>query len=520
MEKAHRSTLEVPKTVIEIDGNSLTIEDVIMVARHSTQVMLSQDGIAKMERSYQMVRLLIEDKKVVYGITTGFGKFSNVVINNDQTEQLQKNLIMSHATGVGNPFPVEIVRGIMLLRANALAKGYSGIRSGVVKTLLEMLNKGVHPVIPEKGSVGSSGDLAPLSHMVLVMLGMGEAFYQDVRMPGKVAMEKADIPVVQLQAKEGLALINGTQVMTAIGTLLSYDAGQLVMTADIIGALSFEALEGIPAAFDAKIQQVRPHKGQIRSAATLREMLSGSKILAQADHGRVQDGYSLRCMPQVHGASRDAIEYVKSVVKVEINSVTDNPLLFPEEGEVISGGNFHGQPLALAMDFLGIALSELANISERRIERLVNPNLSGLPAFLTEKGGLNSGYMITQYTAASLVSENKILAHPASVDSIPTSANQEDHVSMGTTAARKARNILENVQYVMAIELLCALQGIDLRGGTPGKGTKIAHQVARMRIPKLKEDRIAYLDIEKSFHIIKENLLVDSLQEEQIKVVP
>ncbi len=520
MEEALQPHLEEAKNLVELDGNSLTIEDVVAVARNFTKVVLSQDGIAKMEQSCEMVRSLIKDQKVVYGITTGFGKFSNIVINNDQTEQLQKNLIMSHATGVGNPFPVEIVRGIMLLRANALAKGYSGIRPGVVETLLEMLNKGVHPVIPEKGSVGSSGDLAPLSHMVLVMLGMGEAFYQELRLPGKLAMEKAGIPTVQLQAKEGLALINGTQVMTAIGTLLSYDAGQLVMTADIIGALSVEALEGIPAAFDSKIQQVRPHKGQSRSAATLRELLSGSKILAEADHGRVQDGYSLRCMPQVHGASRDAIDYVKGVVEVEINSVTDNPLLFPEEGEVISGGNFHGQPLALAMDFLGIALSELANISERRIERLVNPNLSGLPAFLTEKGGLNSGYMITQYTAASLVSENKVLAHPASVDSIPTSANQEDHVSMGTTAARKARSILENVQYVLAIELLCALQGMDLRGGTPGKGTQTAYQVARKRIPKLKEDRVAYLDIEKSFQILKENLLVVSLRGEHINIVP
>ncbi len=510
MEQACETRIEVAKKIVCLDGNSLTLEDVVAVARHNAEGRLSAEGITCMERSYQMVRSLVDNKKVVYGITTGFGKFSNVVISDDQTEQLQKNLIMSHATAVGNPFPVEVVRAIMLLRANALAKGHSGIRPQVVQILLDMLNRGVHPVIPEKGSVGSSGDLAPLSHMVLVMIGMGEAFYRDVRMPGKAAMDKAGITIVQLQAKEGLALINGTQVMTAIGSLVCYDAECLVLTADIVGALSVEALDGIPAAFDPKIQAVRPHKGQISSAAALREMLAGSKILEQANHGRVQDGYSLRCMPQVHGASRDAVGYVKGVLQVEINSVTDNPLLFPDAGEVISGGNFHGQPVALAMDFLGIALSELANIAERRIERLVNPNLSGLPAFLTEKGGLNSGYMIAQYTAASLVSENKVLAHPASVDSIPTSANQEDHVSMGTTAARKARSILENVQYVLAIELLCSLQGIDLRGGTPGKGCKAVYQAARKRIPKLKEDRVVYLDIEKAMQIIRENLLVDT----------
>ncbi len=497
--------------VKKIDGSSLTVEDVAAVARSGAEVRLSKSSLEKMERSRQQVLALVEQKKVVYGVTTGFGKFSNVVISQDQTEQLQKNLVMSHATGVGDPLPEEVVRAIMLLRANALAKGHSGIRPEVVEILLSMLNHGVHPVIPEKGSVGSSGDLAPLSHLALVMLGMGEAFYRGTRMEGQKAMDKAGIPTVQLQAKEGLALINGTQVMTAIGALAVFDAWRLAKTADIVASLSIEALEGIADAFDPKIQQVRPHPGQMASAAALRELLAGSEILGTAKHGRVQDGYSLRCIPQVHGASRDAIEHVLKVVSTEINSATDNPLLFPEQEEVISAGNFHGQPVALVMDYLGIALAELANISERRIERMVNPQLSNLPAFLTEKGGLNSGYMIAQYTAASLVSENKVLAHPASVDSIPTSANQEDHVSMGTVAARKARTILENTRYVLAIELLCAVQGIDLRGKTPGKGTKKACRAFRKKVARLNEDRVTYLDIEKSVKVIKDNILLEAV---------
>lgn len=498
-------------TLVTIDGNSLTIDEVVAVARGNAQVRVSGDSIEKMEESHQMVNQLLAGKKVVYGITTGFGKFSNVVISRDETEQLQKNLIMSHAAGVGSPLPEEVVRAIMLLRANALAKGFSGARPDVVDTLVRMLNHHVHPVIPEKGSVGSSGDLAPLSHMVLVMIGMGEAFYQGTRLSGGMAMEQAGITPLRLEAKEGLALINGTQVMTAIAALAVFDARRLAQTADIVAALTVEAAEGIVDAFDDKLQQVRPHRGQMQSAALLRELLADSQILAAAGHKRVQDAYSLRCIPQVHGASRDAIDYVGKVVEVEINSATDNPLIFPDAGEVISGGNFHGQPVALAMDFLGIALSELANISERRIERLVNPQLSGLPAFLTEKGGLNSGYMIAQYTAASLVSENKVLAHPASVDSIPTSGNQEDHVSMGTIAARKARSILENVQYVLAVELLCAVQGIDFRGRKPGAGTAKAYASVRNRIPKLGDDRVICHDIEEAVHIIRDETLIQAV---------
>jgi histidine ammonia-lyase len=369
--------------------------------------------------------------------------------------------------------------------------------------MIEMLNKRVHPIVPEKGSLGASGDLAPLSHMVLPMIGLGQAEYMGQVMTGKEAMEKAGIPVIELTAKEGLALINGTQVMTAVGALTLYDALNIVKAADIAAALSFEAQNGVVDALDYRLHEIRPHKGQIETAKILSELLAGSKMTTRQGEIRVQDAYSLRCVPQVHGASKDAISYVKEKVETEMNSVTDNPIIFPETKEGISGGNFHGQPMALAFDFLGIALAELANISERRIERLVNPALSGLPAFLVDHGGLNSGYMIVQYSAAALVSENKILAHPASVDSIPSSANQEDHVSMGTIAARKAKEIMENVRRVLATEILCACQGIDLRGNKGlGAGTKIVYREVRKLIPMLKKDRPLYEDINKCEELI------------------
>ena len=372
-----------------------------------------------------------------------------------------------------------------------------------VQTMIEMLNKRVHPIVPEKGSLGASGDLAPLSHMVLPMIGLGQAEYMGQVMTGKEAMEKAGIPVIELTAKEGLALINGTQVMTAVGALTLYDALNIVKAADIAAALSFEAQNGVVDALDYRLHEIRPHKGQIETAKILSELLAGSKMTTRQGEIRVQDAYSLRCVPQVHGASKDAISYVKEKVETEMNSVTDNPIIFPETKEGISGGNFHGQPMALAFDFLGIALAELANISERRIERLVNPALSGLPAFLVDHGGLNSGYMIVQYSAAALVSENKILAHPASVDSIPSSANQEDHVSMGTIAARKAKEIMENVRRVLATEILCACQGIDLRGNKGlGAGTKIVYREVRKLIPMLKKDRPLYEDINKCEELI------------------
>ncbi len=500
---------------ILIDGNTLSIDDFINVVRHGYKVELSKDAIEKVKNSRKIVDELIEEERAVYGITTGFGKFSDVTITKEETKLLQKNLIISHSCGVGKALDEEVVRGIMLLRANALAKGYSGIRLSTLNTLIDMLNKKVHPIIPEKGSLGSSGDLAPLSHMVLVMLGEGEAIYDGQILPGHEAMARAGIKPIELTSKEGLALINGTQAMTAIGGLTVYDSINLTKHADIISALTIEALNGIVDAYDYKLHRVRPHKGQINTAKNLLKLLDGSQMTSKQGEIRVQDAYTLRCIPQIHGASKDAIEYVLEKVLIEFNSATDNPLIFADSKEVISGGNFHGQPMALSFDFLGIALSEIANVSERRLERLVNPALSGLPAFLTENGGLNSGFMIVQYSAASLVSENKVLAHPASVDSIPSSANQEDHVSMGTIAARKAREILNNTRKVLAMELLAACQAIDLRGKKGlGKGTEIAYNIVRKHIKVLEEDRIMYKDIDICEDIIKSCKILNKVEEE------
>lgn len=493
-----------------ITGNSLTLEEVVLVCRNYYEVELSKSAVEKITESRKIVDDFVENEKVIYGITTGFGKFSDVSISKEESRLLQKNLIITHAVGAGTPFNSEIVRGIILLRINNLAKGYSGARLETIQTMINMLNKRVHPIVPQKGSLGSSGDLAPLSHMVLPMIGLGMAEYMGEIMSGEEAMKKAEIPVIELTSKEGLALINGTQVMTAVGALTVYDALNLIKIADIAAALSFEAHNGVVDALDHKIHDVRPHKGQKDSARILLQLLEDSKMTSRQGEIRVQDAYSLRCTPQVHGASKDAVNYVKEKVEIEINSVTDNPIIFPETKEGISGGNFHGQPMALSFDFLGIALSELANISERRLERLVNPSLSGLPAFMVEHGGLNSGFMIVQYSAAALVSENKILAHPASVDSIPSSANQEDHVSMGTIAARKAKEILENVRRVLAMEIMCACQGIDLRGNNGlGKGTMPVYNAVRSCVSMLKEDRPLYEDINKCEELIINNTLVN-----------
>ncbi|MCL0065827.1 histidine ammonia-lyase [Dehalococcoidia bacterium] len=457
---------------IILDGNSLSIADVVAVARHDRQVSLSPEAAKKVIEARAMVDRLVREEEVIYGVTTGVGEFSNITISPREMELLQKNIIMSHAVGVGRPLPEDTVRAVMLLRANTWAKGYSGIRLDIVQKLIEMLNKRVHPVVPEKGSVGASGDLAPLAHIALVMIGEGEAIFQGERLSGKEAMKSAGIYPASLCAKEGISFVNGTQVMTAIGALAIWDAQRLAKTADVAAAMSMEALRATDTVFDENLHRVRPHPGQLISAGNIRNLTRQSEIVASHKAClRVQDPYSLRCVPQVHGASLDAIAYAREVIEIELNSATDNPLIFADRNEVRPGGNFHGQPVALAMDFLGIALAELANISERRIARLLDPHLSGLPAFLTKQGGLNSGLMLAQYTAASLVSENKVLAHPASVDSIPTSANQEDHVSMGTIAARKARDILENSETVIAIELLCAAQGLDCLSSAPPKGT-------------------------------------------------
>jgi len=498
---------------IYIDGNSLTLKDLVDVARYNAKVQLSEEAISKIKKSRTLVDEFVENGEVIYGITTGFGKFSDITISKEDTETLQTNLIRSHACGVGKPLSEEDVRGTMLLRINTLVKGYSGIRLETINVLVEMLNKGVHPIIPEKGSLGASGDLAPLAHMVLVMIGEGEAYYQGKRMSGKEAMENAGISTIRLTSKEGLALINGTPVMTAIGGLVAYDALNLAKTADISAALTIEALNGIIDAYDERVHNIRPHKGQIDCAKNLLNITKSSKLTSKQGEIRVQDAYTLRCIPQIHGASRDAINYVIEKINIELNSVTDNPLIFVDDRKVISGGNFHGQPMALAFDFLGIALSELANSSERRIERLVNPQLSGLPGFLTEKGGLNSGFMIPQYTAAALVSENKVLAHPASVDSIPSSANQEDHVSMGTIAARKAKEILYNTTRVLAIELYVAAQAIDF--GEPeklGEGTKIAYQEIRKKVDKLYDDRVMNVDINTCTILIENNTILNAVE--------
>ena len=480
---------------IELGGH-LTVADVVSVSRRRIPVSIGPETRELVLRARAMVDELVAARRPVYGITTGFGKFSDVFISPDETETLQRNLIMSHACAVGDPLDEEVVRAMLLLRAQALSKGHSGITPETLGLLVAFLNAGVCPVVPEQGSLGASGDLAPLAHMCLPLIGLGEAYYRGERLPAAMALAKAGLKPVVLSSKEGLALINGTQCMTGIGSVALYDSLQLLKAADIAAALTGEALGAIPAAWDDRIQALRIHPGQRTAAANLRKLVVGSQLVTEQGEIRTQDPYTLRCIPQVHGASRTAIAHVADVVGWEINAVTDNPLLFPEDQEVISGGNFHGQPMALAMDYLGIALAELADISERRIERLVNPALSGLPAFLTRHGGLNSGLMIPQYTAASLVSENKVLAHPASVDSIPSSANQEDHVSMGTTGARKARKILMNVTRVLAIELMCAAQALEFTDPAGlGAGTRAAYQQIRQRVAPLKEDRMLAPDM-------------------------
>ncbi len=449
---------------VTLDGESLKIEQVVAVARFHAKVSLSPKTFARIDESRALVDRIVAEGRTVYGISTGFGEFSKITISSDKSAQLQENLILSHCVAVGEPLNEETVRAMMLLRANALSKGNSGIRRALIETLIGMLNKGVHPVIPEQGSLGASGDLAPLAHMALVLLGRGEATYRGKRMSGAEAMEKAKLPTFHLLAKEGLALINGTQCMTAIGTLAWYDLNRAAQLADITASLTMQALTGLLSAFDPRIHAVRAHNGQALVAKNMRTICEGSASMERNRTLRVQDAYALRCIPQVHGAVRDALAHVRKVLETELNSVTDNPILFLDDESVISGGNFHGEPIALVMDYLSVAASELANISERRMERMVNPALSnGLPAFLAPDGGINSGYMICQYSAASLVSENKVFAHPASVDSIPSSANQEDHVSMGTTAARNCRRIVNNLYSVLAFELMAAVQGIDLR---------------------------------------------------------
>jgi histidine ammonia-lyase len=503
------------KSLVTITGETLTLRQIHTVCCHDAPVVLGEEARKRALASRKVVDDLVAQDAVVYGITTGFGKFSDVSITSDECKILQRNLIITHAVGAGEPFSRAVSRGIMLLRVNNLAKGYSGARLEVLETLIAMLNRGVTPVIPQKGSLGASGDLAPLSHMVLPMIGLGEAEYNGEILPGGEAMARAGIPTVELVAKEGLALINGTQAMTSVGAMTLFDALELMEAANIAAALTYEAHKGVVDALDPRVHEIRPHWGQKETAKVLRGYLAGSRNVTRQGEIRVQDRYSLRCTPQVHGASWDALRYVEERVETEMNAVTDNPIIFPDTMEGISGGNFHGQPMALSFDFLGIALAELADISERRIESLVNPSMSGLPAFLVKNGGLNSGFMIVQYTAAALVSENKVLAHPASVDSIPSSGNQEDHVSMGTIAARKAGEILENLRRVIAMELMCACQAIDLQEGSDklGVGTKAAYEAVRRVCDKLEEDRPLYEDINRCESLLRDGILLFAVRE-------
>ncbi len=500
---------------IVLNGKDLTLESLIRITRNGAQVCASLEAMEDVKKSRALVEELVAGGRPMYGINTGFGRFSEVAIPEEDINLLQIKLILADAAGVGAPLPTDVVRGMLVMRANSLLNGFSGVRPVVINTILDMLNRGVHPVVPEKGSVGSSGDLCPLAHMVLPMIGLGEAEYNGVVMEGAEAMAKAKIPLIELKAKEGLALINGTQCMTSVAAHALADAITLKKTADIVGALTVESLRGIKNAYDPRIQDVRRHSGQREAAENMLRLLEGSEYVTTQGELRMQDSYSLRCIPQIHGASRLAIDYVASVVENEINAVTDNPIVLVDTGDVFSGGNFHGQPVAIAADTLGIALSELGNISERRIAKLIDPALNhGLPAFLVKHGGINCGCMIPQYAAAALVSENKVLAHPASVDSIPTSAGQEDHVSMGTIGARKAAQILENVRMVLGIELMCAAQALDLQEKRKlGAGTEAAYKVIRGAVEFMEEDRVFYKDQKLAAELIADGTLVKAVEE-------
>ena len=500
------------KTIV-LDGEHLTLEDVVAVAyapskEETVQVILSEGAGEKVRRAQRAVEAFVARGEIVYGVTTGFGAFKDRIILPDQVQQLQRNILMSHAVGVGEPLDEAATRAMMLIRVNTLAKGHSGVREETLRLLLDMLNRGVHPVVPSQGSLGASGDLAPLAHVSLPLIGLGEAVYQGECLPGAEALARAGLSPVTLEAKEGLALTNGTALMAAVGVLTTCQAENLACAADVAGCLSLEALHGTPRAFDARIHAARPHPRQVECAAFLRQLIAGSTFTRPDDPLNVQDAYTLRCIPQVHGAVRDAILYARWVLSIELNSATDNPLIFFDEetgqATVLSGGNFHGEPLAIAMDYLALALTELGNISERRLTRLTDEcsNRETLPAFLIKHGGLNTGFMLTQYTAAALASENKVLAHPASVDTIPTSANTEDHVSMGPAAALQARQIAANVERILALELFAAAQAIDFRRealgpeARLGQGTAPAYELIRQRVPFLDQDAVMYPHME------------------------
>ena len=494
-----------------INGHDLTVEEVIRVCRGNEKVEIAPEAKEAVNKARAYIEKKLEEGAIIYGLTTGFGKFSNVFISKEETADLQRNLIISHTCTLGEPYPRQYVRAAMLLRCNALSRGNSGIRLSTIQTMLDMLNAGIHPVIPRKGSLGASGDLAPLSHIALGLIGLGKVEYKGEIVDAKDAMAAEGIVPVELAAKEGLALNNGTQMMTAVGVNVLWDAMKLLKVADIATAMTAEALHGITKAYDHKVQDLRGHQGQKDVAENLLALLAGSKNAFDVQPTKVQDPYSLRCIPQIHGASRDAIAYVYDAVSREINAVTDNPIVFPDEDEVISGGNFHGQPMALAFDFMKMAISELADVSERRSERLINPALSD--------GGVCSGFMIAQYAAASMVSENKVYDHPACVDSIPSSGNQEDHVSMGTTSARTAAMVLDNAQKVIGIELAAAAQGIWLRQeigesdiSNLAPATKAAYDYIRTVSNPIDEDVIMHDELVKFDEMIKDGRLLDAVE--------
>jgi len=475
---------------VMVDGESLSLEAVEQVAAGGSPVSLSPEAKPRILASRRVVEEALTKKAKVYGVTTGLGHLSEITIDAAQSAQLQNNMVRSHSAGVGEEFPAEVCRAMMLLRANTLAKGYSGVRLLIVESLLALLNAGVLPVIPQQGSVGASGDLVPLAHMALLLTGQGQARRGGKLVAAAEALAAAGLKPIELGPKEALALVNGTQAMAAVGTLTLLQAERLARVADVAAAVSLEALRGTAAAFDQRIHRVRPVPGQERVAENMRRLLAGSAISAPEKAERTQDAYSLRCIPQVHGAVREALGFVRRLLEIEVNSATDNPLIFPEDGAVLSGGNFHGEPVALSMDFLALALTELANISDRRTARLVDDKLSGLPSSLSEHAAVGCSFGILQIVTASLASENRALAHPASADNIPTAGNQEDHVSMGPIAARKARDIARNLEAVLAIELLCSAQGLDFVGPQrSGQGVQAAHRVLRSVVPFLKEDR-------------------------------
>lgn len=492
--------------MIELNGEALTIGQLKEILYDHRQVRITEEALQKVKASREAVERVAKGKESIYGINTGFGKFSNVKIREDSIEDLQLNLIRSHACGVGEPFPSTIAKAMIVLRLNALLKGYSGVRVELVNKLVELINLNIIPVIPQQGSLGASGDLTPLAHLALVLIGEGKVMMEDGKVVDSMtAFKKHRIRPITLKAKEGLALINGTQAMTAIGVVNYIEAEQLALDSEWIASMTFEALNGIMDAFYPETHELRGYPQQVAVAKRMLKWMEGSRLTTQQGELRVQDAYSLRCIPQIHGASWQVLDYVKEKLEIEMNAATDNPLIFKDGQSVISGGNFHGQPIAFAMDFLKIAIAELANISERRIERLVNPQLNeNLPPFLSPEPGLQSGVMIMQYVAASLVSENKTLAHPASVDSIPSSANQEDHVSMGTVAARHARNIIQNSRKVLAIEAICAMQALEYKGvHKASKKIQAKWKLVNSIVPIIDGDRVFHEDIIKLENYLK-----------------